>query len=150
MPKQVDGSMTAVPVPLSELERDLPAPAAGWAAELDRRGVAVVLDDLGRAAVDRATARALFTEHREQQEAAASRRAEIEQRAIEADQRFRASLPAGVRSDAIPAGVSAAELMMLSDPMDQGSRRESVLEHALANPDGAIIYRPIRDEQADQ
>jgi hypothetical protein len=92
----------------------------------------------------------LFTEHREQQEAADRRRAEIEQRAVEADKAFRASLPAGIPAGAVPTGVSAAELMMLSDPMDQGSRRESVLEHALANPDGAIIYRPIRDEQADQ
>jgi hypothetical protein len=137
--------MTAEPVPLTELERDLPAPAAGWAAELDRRGVAVVLDDLGRAAVDRATARVLFAEHREQQEAAARRRAEIEQRAIEADQRFRASLPAGVPAGAVPEGISGGQLMMLSDPM-QGSRRQSVLEHALEHPDGALIFHPINED----
>jgi hypothetical protein len=132
-------------VPLSELERDLVAPAGGWVAELEGRGVEIIQDDLGRAAITRAAARLLFTERRAQEEAAARHRVEVERRVIEADKAFRASLPAGIRSDAVPAGVSAAELMMLSDPM-QGSRRESVLEHALANPDGAIIYRPIRDE----
>jgi hypothetical protein len=132
-------------VPLTELERDLPAPPAGWAAELDRRGVAVVLDDLGRAAVDRATARALFAEYREQQEAAARRRAEIEQRAIEADQRFRASLPRGVSADAVPVGISAGLAMMAADPMP-GARRQSVLEHALEHPAGAIVYTPINED----
>src|SRR5512132_4054269 len=116
MPKQVDGSKTAEPVPLSELERDLPAPAAGWAAELDRRGVAVVTDDLGRAAVDRATARALFAEHRENEARKARRREEIEQRVIAADEARRAALPKGIPVNAVPTGVSAAELMMLSDP----------------------------------
>ena len=83
------------PVTLTELERDLPAPAAGWAAELDRRGVAVVLDDLGRPSITRAAARDLFTEHREQQEAAARHREEIEQGVIEADAARRAALPEG-------------------------------------------------------
>jgi hypothetical protein len=140
--------MTAEPVPLTELERDLPAPAVGWAAELGRRGVAVVLDDLGRAAVDRATARVLFTEHREQQEAAARHRAEIEQRVIAADEARRAALPKGVPAGMVPEGMTAGLLMMAADPM-QGSRRESVVADALKN-DGRLIYRPIRDEQADQ
>jgi hypothetical protein len=137
--------MTAGPVPLTELERDLPAPAAGWAAELDRRGVAVVLDDLGRAAVDRATARALFAEHREQQEAAARRREEIEQRVIAADEARRAALPKGIPVSAVPTGVSAAELMMLSDPFP-AKRRQSVLEHSLEHPSGATVYTPVGGE----
>jgi hypothetical protein len=133
------------PVPLSELERDLPAPAAGWAAELAGRGVAVVLDDLGRAALDRATARALFAEYRESEARKARVRAEIERRAVEADQRFRASLPAGIPAGAVPEGISAGQLMMLSDPMP-GPRRQSVLEHALQHPAGAIVYTPINED----
>jgi hypothetical protein len=139
--------MTAEPaVPLTELERDLPAPAAGgWAAELDRRGVAVVADDLGRPSVDRATARVLFAEHRESEARTARKRAELERRAVEADQRFRASLPGGVPADQVPEGVSAGLAMMLADPM-QGPRRQSVLEHALEHPAGAIVYTPIGGE----
>jgi hypothetical protein len=134
MPEQV--------VPLSELARDLPAPVDGWAAELDRRGVAVLEDDLGRAAVDRATARVLFAEHREQQEAVARRRAEIDRRAVEADRAFRAQLPRGVPVGATPEGVPVGIAMMLSDPMP-GSRRESVVEHALRHPAGAIVFHAI-------
>jgi hypothetical protein len=138
--------MTAEPaVPLTELERDLPAPADGWAAELDRRGVAVVLDDLGRAAVDRATARALFAEHRESEARAARKREELERQVIAADEARRAALPKGIPVDAVPAGVSAAELLMLSDPFPV-KRRQSVLEHALEHPGGATVYTPVGGE----
>jgi hypothetical protein len=133
-------------VPLAELERDLPTPAAGWAAELAGRGVEVVLDDLGRASVTRAAARLLFTEHLAQEELAARKRAELEQRAIEADQRFRASLPPGIAADQVPEGISAGQLMMLSDPEREKGRRESVLEHSLSNPAGALIYHPINED----
>jgi hypothetical protein len=137
--------MAAEPVPLTELERDLPVPAGGWSAELDRRGVAVVLDDLGRAAVDRATARVLFTEHHEAEARKARKQAELNRRAVEADQRFRASLPAGIPAGMVQEGISGGMLMMLSDPM-QGSRRQSVLEHALEHPSGAIVYTPISED----
>jgi hypothetical protein len=76
---------------------------------------------------------------------AARRRAEIERRVIEADQRFRASLPAGIPAGMVPEGISAGMLMMLSDPMP-GSRRQSVLEHALEHPAGAIVYTPLGEE----
>jgi hypothetical protein len=137
--------MTAEPVPLTELERDLPAPAAGWAAELDRRGVAVVLDDLGRAAVDRATARALFAEHRENEARMARHREEIEQRVIAADAARRAALPKGIPVNSVPTGVSAAEMLMLSDPFP-AKRRQSVLEHSLEHPSGATVYTPVGGE----
>jgi hypothetical protein len=133
------------PVLLSVLALDLPAPADGWAAELGRRGVAVFEDDLGRAAVDRAVARSLFAEHRELEARNARLRAEIEQRAVEAHQAFRASLPAGIPAGAVPAGVTAGQLLMLSDPMP-GSRRQSVLEHALEHPAGAIVYTPVNED----
>src|SRR5829696_7710579 len=130
MPRQVDGSRTAELVPLSVIALDLPAPAVGWAAELAGRGVEVVRDDLGRPSITRAAARDLFAEHREQQEAIARRRAEIEQRVIAADEARRAALPRGIPVHAVPEGMSAAQLMMAADPMGDRSRRESVLEHA--------------------
>jgi hypothetical protein len=141
--------MTAERVPLSELALELPVPPDGWAAELAARGVAVVLDDLGRACVDRAVARDLFAAYRSQQEAAARRRVELEEELVAADAARRAAMPRGIPAGAVPEGISAAQLMMLSDPMDRGSRRESVLEHALSNG-GQPVYHPIRDEQAGQ
>ena len=75
--------------------------------------------------------------------------AEIEQRAIEADRAFRASLPSGVPVGMVPEGMTAVQLVMSADPMFQAPRRESPLEHALNNRGGAVFH-PIRDEQASQ
>jgi hypothetical protein len=69
---------------------------------------------------------------------------EIERRVIAADEAFRASLPAGVPAGMVPEGMSAGMLMMAADPMP-GSRRQSVLEHALEHPAGAIVYTPINE-----
>ena len=145
MPERVDGSMTAAPVLLAELERDLGAPPTGWAAELERRSIAVITDDLGRPAITRDAARSLFAERREQEAAAARAREELERRLVAADEARRAALPRGIPAGAVPTGMSAAELLMLSDPFP-AVRRESVLEHSLANPDGALIYHPVGGE----
>jgi hypothetical protein len=69
--------------------------------------------------------------------------AAIEERVIEADRAFRASLPAGIPAGAVPEGVSAGLLMMLSDEDAQRARRQSVVEHSLEHPAGAIVYTPI-------
>jgi hypothetical protein len=131
------------PVLLVELERDLAAPADGWVAELDRRGVVVVADDLGRLAIDRSSARAIYAEARESEARKARKQEELEQQAVEKDRQFRASLPGGVPADQVPEGVSAGLAMMLADPM-QGPRRTSVLEDVLANPGGGgVIFRPL-------
>jgi hypothetical protein len=133
------------PVPLSQLALDLPEPAAGWAAELGRRGIPVELDDIGRPSITRAAARDLLTEHREDEARKARHRAETERQAVEADQAFRAQLPRGIPSAAVPAGVSAGLVMMLSDPFPS-ERRQSVLQHALEHQDGAIVFHPIGGE----
>jgi hypothetical protein len=52
-------------IPLSHLELDLPAPPLGWPIELDRRGISVVLDDLGRKSISRDNAKMLFAEQSE-------------------------------------------------------------------------------------
>jgi hypothetical protein len=75
---------------------------------------------------------------------AARKRAAIDARMVEADLAFRASLPRGVPAHAVPEGMSAGQLMMLADPERQRGRRESVLEHALAN-DGAVVFHPASD-----
>jgi hypothetical protein len=129
------------PVLLVELERDLGAPPLGWARELDGRGVVLVEDDLGRAAIDRAVARALYAEYREAEARAARHRQEIERRAIEADEARRAAIPKGV--PVAVAGVTAAELLMALDSDERPHRRETVLEHSLRNPAGSITYHSI-------
>jgi hypothetical protein len=81
-------------IPLSHLELDLPAPAGvGWSAYLADRGIAVVLDDVGRLAIARADAKRLFSERAE----GAARAREVaerhERQAVEADRQWRAALP---------------------------------------------------------
>jgi hypothetical protein len=132
------------PVPLSELERDLPEPVDGWAAELGRRGVVIVEDDLGRAAVTRSVARSLFAEHREQEEAAARHREEHERRLVAAAEAHLAAVPRGIPVSAEVPGLTAAQLMMAADPMAQSARRESPLEHALQNT-GLPVYHPLNE-----
>jgi hypothetical protein len=134
--------MAELPVPLTELDRDLPAPPGGWVVELQRRGIGTIVDDLGRVAVARPIARRLFAEHRENEARKAAHRAEIERQAIEANRQFRASLPSGIPVDQVPAGVSAAVLMMASDDPFRPERRETPLEHALRNG-GAPVYHPV-------
>jgi hypothetical protein len=68
--------------------------------------------------------------------------AEIEERVVAAAEARLAAIPRGIPVDAVPTGVSAAELMMLSDPFP-AKRRESVLEHSLEHPDGALVYHPV-------
>lgn len=132
-------------IPISVVALDLPAPATGWPAWLADRHITVIRDDVGMKCISRGDARQLFADHLEDEARANRLRAEVERQAIEQDQQFRAQIAAGIPVDAVPVGMTAAELMMASDPMGEGSRRESVLEHALAHQDGAIVYHPIGD-----
>jgi hypothetical protein len=131
--------MAAELIPLSQLELDMPVPAAGWPAEL------VVTDDIGRASVPREVARSLLAEHREAEARAAHRRAELEARLVEADAVRRSQIPPGIPLDAVPVGVSPGEWLMRSDPMT-GPRRRSLVEDALAH--AGTVYHPLpREEQ---
>jgi anti-sigma factor RsiW len=75
----------------------------------------------------------------------AQRNEEIEAQLVAADAARRALLPAGIPAAAIPEGMTGGLLMMAADPM-RGSRRQSVLEHALEHPAGAIVYTPIGED----
>jgi hypothetical protein len=77
----------------------------------------------------------------------ARRQAETEQRLVEADHRWRATIPAGVPVDPALADLSAATLMLAGDSNRRGGRR-SVLEDALAHV--GTVFHPIRDGQAGQ
>jgi hypothetical protein len=71
--------------------------------------------------------------------------AEAEQRVVAAAEAQLASIPRGIPLAQMAAGVSAAEMLMLSDPF-RAERRQSVLEHSLAHPDGALVYHPVGGE----
>jgi hypothetical protein len=132
------------PVLLVELERDLGAPADGWSRELGRRRIEICRDDLGRLAVPREVARAIYAEHFEAEARAARRRQELEERLVEADAVRRSQIPRGIPLDAVPVGVSPGEWLMRADPMT-GPRRSSVLADMLDNPDGGLIYHPLNE-----
>lgn len=126
-------------VPITHLSLDLPAPATGWLVELERRGIEVMVDDIGRRSVPRDVARMLIAEHA----AAAVRKREAmalaEQRAIEADRAFRARLWGGVRAELMPPGASPAAVMLQLDK-DSQPRRRSVLQEALSNDSGLTFH----------
>jgi len=71
--------------------------------------------------------------------------AEIEERLVAADAARRALIPRGVPANLVPTGMSAAELLMASDPFP-AKRRQSVLEHSLEHPAGALVYTPVNEE----
>jgi hypothetical protein len=103
-------------------------------------GNEVVFDDLGRRCVSRGSARRLFAERA----AGEARQREARER-LDAQYAERAAANpvwGGIPSDRIPEGVAPA-LAMLTAAGDARPRRQSVLEHALADRDGAIEYFPI-------
>jgi hypothetical protein len=132
-------------IPLSHLELDLPAPTTGWLIELDRRGVEIALDDLGRRSISRDAARQLLAEQHEN-EARRREAAERQERAaVEADRVRRASIWGGIPADHLPVGVSAASAMFAADRAAR-PRRESPLQHALSN-EGGIVFHPIHGDE---
>ncbi len=135
-------------VPLSVFALDYPEPPDGWAIELRSRAIPIVEDDLGRAAIPRVFARELLVELRQLRDLAAQHRERVEAEAVARDQAFRVNLPRGIPAGHVPDGVSAGALMMLSDPMDKGRQRVSVLEHALQRGDGAV-YHPLAPAGGD-
>jgi hypothetical protein len=107
------------------------------AARLDGE---VLSDDLGRRCVSREVARDLFSEREEQALRWREMQARLDAEAAEA---ARANpvwpgIPAGPDSDG-----ATAVARMLAAARDSLPKRQSVLEHALQDRDGAIEYFPI-------
>lgn len=120
-------------IPLSVLELDLPAPTIGWAAGLAERGIAVVIDDIGRLAVSRADARALFEEKRAAEVRQREAMERNERAAIEADRQWRAQLHPGVPWHRMPDPGLLPVLAMTAAAAAERPRRTSVLQDALAH-----------------
>jgi hypothetical protein len=106
------------------------------AAQLDGE---VVSDDLGRRCVSREVARGLFAEREEQALRWSEMQARLDVEAAEVAARN--PVWGGIPSGAIPDGVTPAAAI-LQAAKDAGPRRQSVLEHALAN-EGVIEYHPV-------
>ncbi|HEY6810418.1 MAG TPA: hypothetical protein VIZ70_04765 [Propionibacteriaceae bacterium] len=133
------------------LELDLPAPTLGWLIELDRRGITVLADDLGRKAISRGDARMLLDEQREDEDRAREVAARREQQLIQQDRLRRASLPTGIPAGMVPDGLRPAEAMMLageSSAPRARSVREQLLERELSHrTEPELIYQPIGPDE---
>ena len=134
-------------VPLVELELSLAAPVEGWATHLADRGIAIVLDDLGRSAVARDAARRLFDEHRELEVRRVEMAAEMERRAVEADQAWRSQLPHGLPWWEIPDGVLPVVAMTQAD-RDAQPKRMTPLQEALSGE--SLTYHSLHPAPDDE
>ena len=112
------------------------------AREVARQMRGIRFDWAGRPTCTWSAAAELLVSLRAEQ---ARQRAQIEEQVIAADKAFRDSLPTGIPAAAIPEGMTGGLLMMAADPM-RGSRRQTVVEHSLENPAGAIVYTPIGED----
>jgi hypothetical protein len=132
-------------IPLSQLALDLPAPATGWLVELERRGVEVMVDDIGRRAVTRDVARMLFAEHA----AAEARRREVTERneaaAEEKDRAWRAQLHPGVPWHRMPDGVPPAAAMLQAGK-DAGRTTPSQAEWLFGEVDDSMVFHSLQEE----
>lgn len=124
-------------IPLSHLELDLPAPPLGWMLELDRRGIQVITDDLGRLAISREDARTLIVEHNANEARRREVAAENERQAVERDRQFRAQLGRGVHWLDMPPNIHPAAAMLAADEDSRVSVREQLLQQELAHLNGA-------------
>lgn len=127
-------------LPLSVLSLDLPEPSFGWPRYLTGRGIEVVSDDIGRLSVGRADARQLLDEHREREAQLAQHSAEIEQRAVEADQQRRSQIWGGIPADRMPSDAAPASVM-LQAAKDAEPRRSTPLEEAFGNSPGMAYHQ---------
>jgi hypothetical protein len=127
----------ADPVPLSVLGLDLPAPGEGWSVWLAAKGVSILFDDLGRRAVSREDARALFDAQRlseiRRQDAAHRQEAA----AIAADRAWRATLPQGIPWHEMPGdpGGPPASAMLATAKDARPRRTPSHGEWLFSDPD---------------
>jgi hypothetical protein len=118
---------------------------------LASRGIDVIDDCIGRAAITAADARMLITEKREAEvrnrEAMERREAQL----IQQDRLRRASLPTGIPAGMVPDGLRPAEAMMLAGESSAPramSVREQLLQRELAHrSEPELFYQSIGPDQ---
>ena len=118
-------------IPLSHLGLELDTPPNGWVLHLERRGIAVLTDDIGRRAISKVDAKQLLDEKHADDVRKAKLRAVQEREAVEADRAWRAQLGQGVSAAAL-AGMSYAEAVAAENLKSQTYRpRTSVVADLL-------------------
>jgi hypothetical protein len=132
-------------IPLSHFALDHPQPPEGWSNFLGRRGITLRPDHIGRDAISSHDAQVLLHEQRSAQLRAVKLRQLAEAEAVEADQLRRALIWKGVSADHMPPGVAPAAVMLQADK-DSQPRRQSVLQHALANT-GEMVFHPMGGDE---
>jgi hypothetical protein len=133
-------------IPLSHLELDLEPSTAGWAADLATKGVAIELDDLGRASIPRQVARQLIAERREARAAAEVRARELaEQNDAWHAEQYRLNARPGVPAHLIPEGVSAAAAMVQAGKDAEPQTVPSDTEWMFGEVD-TMVYQPFPQE----
>jgi hypothetical protein len=143
-PPTQDMPAVADTIPLTVLQLDHPAPAAGWTAYLAGRGVEIVEDDLGREAISRGDAKILLDEQRKRE----AKRAELLARADEAaeqfDREWRAQLGVGIPASAIPAGMTYAAAVASAELDGVGYRpRATLVADVLDNDAETMMFHPF-------
>ena len=131
-------------IPLSHIGLELEAPPNGWVLHLERRGIAVLTDDIGRRAISRSDAKQLLDEKHAEDVRKAAFRALREREAVEADQRRRAQWGQGIPASAIPSGMSYAEAVHAAELASQPYRpRTSVAEDLLDNGGSGLTFHSL-------
>jgi hypothetical protein len=132
-------------IPLSVLQLDLD-PGEPWAAFLGRRGIRFVSDHIGRDAISAGDAQRLIAERREHElrKLAVLKAADAE--AVEADRKFRASLPKGVPWYALPDGVSFVEAAAAAEAAEHPRRTPTRGEWLFGETDTMVYHELPQDE----
>jgi hypothetical protein len=134
-------------VPLSVLALDVPEPVGGWDAYLTVRGIAVLVDDIGREAVSRDDARRLITEKHQDEARRREAAAAAERQAVEQDRVRRAQIWRGIPAIDLPVGVSASSAM-LQAAKDSEPKRMTPLQEALSGE--SLTYHSYQTSSEDE
>jgi hypothetical protein len=137
-------------IPLSHLSLDLPVPAAGWLIELERRGIEVVVDDIGRRSVARDVARMLIAEQAEAEMRRREVMARVELAAEEKDRQFRAQLHPGIPWHRMPdpGGLLPVMQMTAAAKDAQPRRTPSQNEWLFGEVDDTMVYHELPQEES--
>jgi hypothetical protein len=134
-------------IALSVLGLELDEPGEGWVINLERRGIEVTFDDIGRRAISRSDAATLIGEQRELEVKKVEIAARQEQRFLEAEALRQAGLFRGVAWYEIGDG-GPAPAIILQSAKDADPRRRSLTEDFLGGRDSVVFhpYDPSEDE----